>query len=128
MPVCRRWAGALPDRTGSAGPLGDDSATSVISFVQEVVESSAVVRTDGSAAYLGLKSLGLGYERKVMLGAEDAAHVSMPGVHRVAALVCGFSARTRARCSPTSLTSIWMNSCSGSIAAPRGHEACCSSD
>lgn len=67
--------------------VSDDSATSVIPFVQEVVESSAVVRTDGSAAYLGLKSLGYGHERKVMLGAEDAAHVSMPGVHRVAALV-----------------------------------------
>jgi hypothetical protein len=34
-----------------------------------------------------LKALGYGHERKVMLGSGDAAHVSMPGVHRVASLV-----------------------------------------
>lgn len=67
--------------------VSDDSAASVIPFVQEVVEASAVVRTDGSAAYLGLKSLGYRHERRVMLGSDDAAHISMPGVHRVASLV-----------------------------------------
>ncbi|CAI06391.1 putative transposase [Aromatoleum aromaticum EbN1] len=67
--------------------VSDDSAASVIPFVQEAGDAAAVVRTDGSAAYLGLKSLGYGHERKVMLGAEDAAHVAMPGVHRVASLV-----------------------------------------
>ena len=65
----------------------DDSAVSVIPFVQDVVDSGATVRTDGSAAYLGLKALGYRHERKVMLGAAEAAHVSMPGVHRVASLV-----------------------------------------
>ena len=65
----------------------DDSAASVIPFVQEVVDPSSVVCTDGSAAYLGLKSLGFEHERKVMLGSDLAAHASMPGVHRVASLI-----------------------------------------
>lgn len=67
--------------------IGDDSAASVIPFVQEVVDPSATVRTDGSAAYLRLTELGYRHERKVMLGSDEAAHVSMPGVHRVASLV-----------------------------------------
>jgi hypothetical protein len=67
--------------------VSDESAANVIPFVQEVVDSAATVRTDGAAAYLGLKALGYGHERKVMLGSGDAAHVSMPGVHRVASLV-----------------------------------------
>lgn len=67
--------------------IDDDSAASVIPFVQEVVDPSARVRTDGSAAYRGLVELGYSHERKIMLGAEEAAHVSMPGVHRVASLV-----------------------------------------
>jgi hypothetical protein len=59
----------------------------VIPFVQEGVDTSATVRTDGSAAYLGLTELGYRHERKVMLGSNEAAHVSMPGVHRVASLI-----------------------------------------
>lgn len=65
----------------------NDSAACVIPFVQEVVQPSAQVRTDGSAAYLSLNELGFIHQRKVMLGSDVAAHVSMPGVHRVAALV-----------------------------------------
>jgi hypothetical protein len=45
------------------------------------------VRTDGSAAYLTLKDLGFVHQRTVMLGSNVPAHVSMAGVHRVAALV-----------------------------------------
>ena len=65
----------------------DDSAASVVPFVTESLASDATVRTDGSAAYRGLQELGYAHERKVMLGAEDPAHVSMPGVHRVASLL-----------------------------------------
>lgn len=67
--------------------VSDDRIESVIPFIQEVVDAGATVRTDGSASYLGLKSMGYGHERKVMLGSDDAAHVSMPGVHRVASLI-----------------------------------------
>ena len=43
--------------------------------------------TDGSAAYRSLSKIGFEHNRHVMLGAESPAHVTMPGVHRVASLV-----------------------------------------
>jgi transposase-like protein len=61
--------------------------TYLIPFVQEVVEPGAQVHTDGSAAYLCLTELGYHHQRTVMLGSDVPAHVSMAGVHRVAALV-----------------------------------------
>lgn len=64
-----------------------DSAPHVIPFVQEVVEAGARVHTDGSAAYRSLTDLGYVHQRIVMLGSDVPAHVSIPGVHRVAALV-----------------------------------------
>lgn len=67
--------------------IDDDSTDSVIPFVQRVIEAGARVRTDGSAAYRDLSALGYEHERKVMLGAGERAHVSMPGVHRVASLI-----------------------------------------
>jgi transposase-like protein len=67
--------------------ISDDSADCVIPFVQEVIEPAARVRTDGSAAYRSLGELGYVHERTVMLGSDVPAHVSMAGVHRVAALV-----------------------------------------
>ena len=51
------------------------------------MSSATQVRTDGSAAYRSLQDLGFGHERKVMLGSQTPAHVSMAGVHRVASLV-----------------------------------------
>lgn len=67
--------------------IPDDSASSVIPFVEDEVAAGATVRTDGSMAYLKLKESGYHHDRKVMLGASDPAHVSMPGVHRIASLV-----------------------------------------
>jgi transposase-like protein len=67
--------------------VANDSAACVIPFVQEVIEPGAQVRTDGSAAYRTLTELGFTHQRTVMLGSEVPAHVSMAGVHRVAALV-----------------------------------------
>jgi hypothetical protein len=52
-----------------------------------VVDPASVVCTDSSAAHLDLKSFGFEHERKVMLGSDLAAHVLMPGVHRVAYLI-----------------------------------------
>ena len=65
----------------------DDSAQSVIPFVEASIEPGATVRTDGSAAYRSLQGLGYAHQRTVMLGAEQPAHVSMAGVHRIAALL-----------------------------------------
>ncbi len=65
----------------------DDSARQVIPFVKDVIQTGATVHTDGSAAYLSLKDEGYVHQRSVMLGSETPAHISMPGVHRVAALI-----------------------------------------
>lgn len=65
----------------------DDSAQSVIPFVEASIEPGTTVRTDGSAAYRSLQGLGYAHQRTVMLGAEQPAHVSMAGVHRIAALL-----------------------------------------
>jgi hypothetical protein len=55
--------------------------------VQKNIEPAAEVRTDGSAAYRELKDLGYDHQRTVMLGSDVPAHVSMAGMHRVAALI-----------------------------------------
>jgi transposase-like protein len=65
----------------------NDSDECVVPFVQASVEPGTRVRTDGSAAYRSLSELGYDHQRTVMLGSEVPAHVSMPGVHRVASLV-----------------------------------------
>jgi transposase-like protein len=67
--------------------IDNDSAAQVLPFVQASVEPGAQVRTDGSAAYRSLDTLGYDHQRRVMLGSEVPAHVSMAGVHRVAALI-----------------------------------------
>jgi transposase-like protein len=67
--------------------IDKDSPAQVVPFVQENIEPGAEVRTDGSAAYRDLKDLGYDHQRTVMLGSDVPAHVSMAGVHRVAALI-----------------------------------------
>ncbi len=67
--------------------IPNDSTSQVISFVQEVIQPGATVHTDGSASYRNLQDIGYIHHRTVMKGATAPAHVSMPGVHRVAALV-----------------------------------------
>jgi transposase-like protein len=67
--------------------VSDQSAESVLPFVLESIEPGSVVRTDGSAAYRELEQHGYQREKIIMLGAEDPAHVTMPGVHRVASLL-----------------------------------------
>ena len=59
----------------------------MIPFVQEVIKPGTKIRTDGSAAYRNLPGLGYDHQRTVMLGSDVPAHASMPGVHRVAALI-----------------------------------------
>jgi len=52
-----------------------------------VVDAGAVVRTDGWAGYNGLVRRGYAHQRTVVSASGDPAHVSMPGVHRVASLL-----------------------------------------
>jgi len=65
----------------------DKSETAVLPFVLESIEPGSIIRTDGSEAYRKLARHGYRREKTVMLGANDPAHVTMPGVHRVAALL-----------------------------------------
>lgn len=65
----------------------DTSEASVLPFVKDAIEPGSVIRTDGSWAYRSLTKNGYRREKMVMLGNDDPAHVSMPGVHRVAALL-----------------------------------------
>ena len=67
--------------------IDNDSQAHVLPFVRDSVEPGAQVRTDGSAAYLELTRLGYDHQRTLMLGSDTPADVSMPGVHRVAALI-----------------------------------------
>ena len=59
----------------------------MLPFICEAVEPGARVHTDGSAAYRSLSDHGYVHHRRVHLGSTDPAHVSMPGVHRVASLL-----------------------------------------
>ncbi len=67
--------------------VADKSEQGVLPFVLDAVEPGSVVRTDGSAAHRKLEQHGYRCEMTVMLGAKDPAHVTMPGVHRVASLL-----------------------------------------
>ena len=67
--------------------VADKSARSLVPFIRDSVQPRSVVRTDGSAAYRLLPRHGYRCEKFVMLGAEQPAHVALPGVHRVASLL-----------------------------------------
>jgi transposase-like protein len=64
-----------------------DSERYLLPFVRDTVAPGSTVRTDGSPAYRSLAQQGYSHERHVMKGSGSPAHASMPGVHRVAALV-----------------------------------------
>lgn len=59
----------------------------LVPFVCGAVEAGATINTDGSSAYHALAEHGYVHKRSVHLGSDDPAHISMPGVHRVAALL-----------------------------------------
>ena len=67
--------------------IDKDSEEFIVPFVQACIETGATLKTDGSAAYRSLRSLGYDHQCNVMLGPEVPAHVSMAGVHRVASLI-----------------------------------------
>ena len=56
-------------------------------FIKESVRAGAIIHSDGSAAYRKLDDAGYRHRRTVHLGSDTPAHESMPGVHRVAALL-----------------------------------------
>ena len=56
-------------------------------FICDVVAQGANVRTDGWTGYNGLSKHGYVHEKTVLSSSGDPAHVSMPGVHRIASLL-----------------------------------------
>lgn len=67
--------------------IPDGSEQHLLPFVLDTVAPGARIATDGSMAYRSLTKHGYSHYRQVHLGADHPAHVSMPGVHHVAALL-----------------------------------------
>lgn len=56
-------------------------------FILDVVKPESVIYSDGSPIYNCAKEQGFTHHKTVHLGSEIAAHMTMPGVHRVASLL-----------------------------------------
>jgi len=67
--------------------VSDASGDSLLPFIRDVVAPNAVILTDGWGGYNGLSELGYTRKATVLASSGDPAHVSMPGVHRVASLL-----------------------------------------
>ena len=67
--------------------IPDASGDKLVPFVCDVVTSGATVQTDGWSGYVNLQQNGYVHQRKILSSNDDPAHVSMPGVHRIASLL-----------------------------------------
>jgi len=67
--------------------IDDVSENSLIPFICDNVEKGSKITTDGWSGYTNLKSYGYIHNAINISSSGDPAHVSMPGVHRVAALI-----------------------------------------
>lgn len=67
--------------------IPDVSGSSLVPFVCDVAEKGSTILTDGWGGYNHLSKSGYEHDKVVLSGTGDPAHVSMPGVHRIAALV-----------------------------------------
>lgn len=67
--------------------IPDASGASLIPFVCHVTTPGSFVCTDGWSGYNGLETKGFNRNITVQSSSGDPAHVSMPGVHRVASLL-----------------------------------------
>lgn len=67
--------------------IQDASGDSLLPFVCDVVSSGSLVHTDGWNGYNELSEHGYKHKVTIMSSSDDPAHVSMPGVHRVASLL-----------------------------------------
>lgn len=65
----------------------DASAESLTPFVCDVVEKGSTILTDGWSGYNALEKNGYIHEKTIISGSGDPAHITMPGVHRIASLV-----------------------------------------
>lgn len=60
---------------------------SINQFIIDVVKPGSVIYSDGSPTYNCTKENGFTHHKTVHLGSDVAAHITMPGVHRVASLL-----------------------------------------
>lgn len=67
--------------------VADVSGKSLVPFVQSTVESGSIVHTDGWKGYDRLQAKGYIHKKTNLSSNPDPAHVVMPGVHRIAALL-----------------------------------------
>ncbi len=67
--------------------IPDASGDSLIPFVCDTVAPGAEIRTDGWGGYNRLPDHGYRRQKTIQSASDDPAHVSMPGVHRVASLL-----------------------------------------
>lgn len=67
--------------------VADASGDSLVHFVSDVVEKGSEILTDGWKGYNRLTQLGYTHRPTAVSNSGDPAHVSMPAVHRVAALL-----------------------------------------
>jgi len=67
--------------------IPDVSSSSLIPFICEVAEKGSEILTDGWGGYNQLSDCGYRHQRVILSDSGDPAHVSMPAVHRVSALV-----------------------------------------
>ena len=65
----------------------DVSGDSLVPFICDVADPGAEILTDGWGGYNGLTEYPYAHNRTVLSDSGDPAHVAMPGVHRIAALL-----------------------------------------
>jgi len=65
----------------------DASGASLVPFVSEVVAPGSTILTDGWGGYNDVPAHGYIRKQVILSASGDPAHVSMPGVHRVASLL-----------------------------------------
>lgn len=63
------------------------SSASLTDFVRDAVEPGSLVRTDGWVGYNDLPEAGYIRHKTILSDTGDPAHVTMPAVHRIAALL-----------------------------------------
>jgi hypothetical protein len=101
-----------------------DSERYLLPFVRDAVEPGTRVHTDGSAAYRSLSENGYVHQRSVHLGSDGPAHVSMPGVHRLASLLKRWLLGTHQGAVQPAQLDYYLDE----FTAPRARADCCSID
>lgn len=86
--VCIAVEVLSPKRFGRArlAVIPNASRRSLHAFISDAVEPGSAILTDGLSAYSGLDTIGYTHKPTSIKGSGSHAHVSLPAVHRVAAL------------------------------------------